>query len=249
MPRSLVIAVPGFLCCLLSLQPQSGQDAQSRYASPLAVAVDADGRYAYVALHGRGTVAHVDLQAGKVLGEVPVDAGPYDIAASADTLYVTCSDGDSLVLIDRGKFTVRKRVAIGQAPRGLYVNAERQRVYVACHDEQAVRCFHETTGQIQTAPLRAFPDRIAGAAKVKALLVLARRGGEAVHLTLTMDDQPQVAASLTLTNGSNARGLASPNVLPGIVIAHQRPGLAGRLVQQLVRCLMAATAESRLHRP
>ena len=140
------------------------------------------------ALHGRGTVAQVDLQAGKVLGEVPVDAGPYDIAASADTLYVTCSDGDSLVLIDRGKFTVRKRVAIGQAPRGLYVDAERQRVYVACHDEQAVRCFHETTGQIQTTPLRAFPDRVAGAGETAAAPAAEIRGA--------FDGQPVAAEDL-----------------------------------------------------
>src|SRR5437763_890653 len=78
-------------------------------AKPLAVLVDAKGETAYVALHGRAAVAVVDLKAGKILREIAVDAGPYDFAATEETLYVTCSHADTLVLIDRKQNKVRRK--------------------------------------------------------------------------------------------------------------------------------------------
>src|SRR5947209_6702050 len=104
MPRAVallaLLAPAAFLGPAPETAPQPTASPQP-HASPLGLAVDATGKIAYVALHGRAAVALVDLQAGKVLREIAVDAGPYDLAATADTVYVTCADGDSLVLLDR----------------------------------------------------------------------------------------------------------------------------------------------------
>src|SRR5690348_14761084 len=69
-------------------QPQ--EDPRPRYRSPLGLAVDEHGRRAYVALHTAGVLAVVDLDAGRVIREVPVGRGPYDVARGGRLLWVTC---------------------------------------------------------------------------------------------------------------------------------------------------------------
>ncbi|HMC63853.1 MAG TPA: hypothetical protein VKI65_02840, partial [Gemmataceae bacterium] len=78
------------------IPPQPTLTAPSPYKSPLGLAVDQSGQRAYVAIHSAGTVAVVDLQAGKVLSEISVGQGPYDLAVAADRLLVTCERDDTL---------------------------------------------------------------------------------------------------------------------------------------------------------
>src|SRR5579884_3880106 len=107
------------LVALIGLAP--GTSDQPRYRTPLGLAVDAEGRRAYVALNAAGALAVVDLRAGKVLREVPVGGGPYDVALGRDTVWVTCEADDTLVAVAADDFTVRQRIPIGQSPRRLAV--------------------------------------------------------------------------------------------------------------------------------
>src|SRR5262245_41122512 len=74
--------------------PQEGAPAPAaerpRYQGPLGLAVEHDGGKAHVALHRAGTVAEVDLRAGKVLREVAVGEGPSDVTRAGGALFVTC---------------------------------------------------------------------------------------------------------------------------------------------------------------
>jgi YVTN family beta-propeller protein len=192
------------------------------HSNPLAIIVDAKGETAFVALHGANTVAVVDLKAGKVVQQIPVDDGPYDLAATAETVYVSCARGDSVAVIDRAKKKVRHKVAIGQEPRGIAVDDKNQRVFVACHDEQALCWFDNDKGPIRRLELPGFPDRIGSVAKLPGIVALARRGGEVIQLTISTNQEPAIAATMVLKNASNARGISSPGNA-GIVVAHQRP--------------------------
>src|SRR5437588_9454028 len=112
--RSLCVAC--LLPALLTLaappaRPRPVQSPAGRplYKNPLGLAVDKDGRRAYVALQGAGTVAVVDLRAGKVLREIPVGKGPCDLELSESALFVACEGDDALVRVDRDKLAVTGR--------------------------------------------------------------------------------------------------------------------------------------------
>src|SRR5262245_5234542 len=78
-------------------EPQT--DARPVFKSPLGLAVDDKGERAYVALHDAGTLAVVDLQAGKLLHEVAVGKGPWEVAVQGNTAWVTCELDDTLVSV------------------------------------------------------------------------------------------------------------------------------------------------------
>src|SRR5262245_43285574 len=99
MPRRLLVhaCLPLLLLGALPPPAQPRPGDRPAFKGPLGLAVDADGRRAFVALHDAGAVAVVDLQAGRVLREVAVGRGPYDVAAVGDELFVTCERDDEMV--------------------------------------------------------------------------------------------------------------------------------------------------------
>src|SRR5262249_38045148 len=131
------------------------------WKSPLGLAVTHDGRYAYVALHTADVVAVVDLAAGQVLHEVAVGRRPYDVGLHGDSLFVTCEADDTLVVVDLPGRSVRQRHRIGQAPRGLAVEPDGSRVYVACHDEAALRWLETASGRVRSVTVPRWPSRVA----------------------------------------------------------------------------------------
>jgi YVTN family beta-propeller protein len=134
-PRWLLLA-PTLLPALLTEQGTPPPEvARPVFKSPLGLAVDRDGARAYVALHTAGTVAVVDLHAGKVLHEIAVGRGPRDVALAGDKLFVTCEDDDALVVVSLDKLEVERRIGVRQAPHRLDVSPDGARVAVACRDE------------------------------------------------------------------------------------------------------------------
>src|SRR5262245_17563657 len=97
--RELFLTTIAILPLASTVSPSDGVPAQTRpvYKSPLGIALDKDGQRAYVALNSAGAVAVVDLQAGKVLKEVPVGKKPHDVALAGKSLFVTCERDDTLV--------------------------------------------------------------------------------------------------------------------------------------------------------
>jgi YVTN family beta-propeller protein len=123
-------------------------NARTPFKSPLGLAVDEKGQRAYVALHDAGTLAVVDLKAGKVLHEVAVGKGPWEVALQGNTAWVTCELDDTLVSVDLEKAAVQQRTPVGQAPRGLAVMPDGSRVYLACRGE-GVDVFQTATKQLE----------------------------------------------------------------------------------------------------
>ncbi len=111
---------------------------------PCGLALSADGRRAYVALGGRNTLAIVDLESGKVEGEVEVGVAPYGVALSPDggTAYVSNwggrrpgradktakTSGGDLLVDDRGipcsgsvsKVDLARKKAVAEVDAGLH---------------------------------------------------------------------------------------------------------------------------------
>lgn len=164
------------------------------YKSPLGLAVDGEGKLAYVALNTGGAVAVVDLNAGKVLKEIQVGKKPHDVALAGKSLFVTCEQDDTLVRIDLDKQAVTGRWKTGQSPRGLAVMPDGSRVFVACHDEQALAGI-DVTGQAAVfLPVPGWPERISlhCNAPDRMIDILARKAGKAQIAAVTADFPPRV---------------------------------------------------------
>jgi YVTN family beta-propeller protein len=196
------------------------------YKSPLGLAVDAAGKRAYVALHTAGSVAVVDLEAGKVLAEVPVGRGPYDVALAAGKVFITCDDGDVLAVLDAARSAVLRKYPVGQAPRGVAVSADGSRAYVVCHDERSLHCLDLKTGKGQSLPLPGWPERVLLQRDSGGpyLLTLSTRPGEALVSEIRPDPRPRVLTTNRLRGVTNTHGLAGRRELsPVVLVAHQRP--------------------------
>jgi DNA-binding beta-propeller fold protein YncE/mono/diheme cytochrome c family protein len=216
------MAVRLVLLAILCVIPFTAARASQPYPSPLAVVVDPKGETAFVALHGTNAVAVVDLKAGKVLKEIAVDAGPYDLAATADTVYVSCSRGDSLVLIDRAKWTVRTKIAVGQDPRGIAVDEGYKSIFVACHDGKFLQWFDLAGKPLRAAALQGFPDRIAAVSGGGTAAALEQDGSEWRQPTAIQADEGLIVTMRWMDQTSNARAIAAfANSNP--VVVHQRP--------------------------
>jgi YVTN family beta-propeller protein len=196
------------------------------YKSPLGLAVDPQGRRAYVALRTAGTLAVVDLEAGKVLDEVAVGRGPYDVALAAGKVFVTCEADDTLVVLDAASHAVLRRLPAGQAPRGVAVPPDGTRAFVVCRDERTLRRIDLDTRKSQSLALPGWPERVIlhRDADYLYLLALSSRPGEALVSLIRPDPVPRVLTVSALPGVGNARGLASKQGSASFVLlAHQRP--------------------------
>ena len=218
LPALLLIGAPA-----ASPQPAAGRPI---YKSPLGLAVDREGRRAYVALQGAGAVAVVDLRAGKVLREVPVGKAPCDLALSERALFVACEGDDTLVRVNLDKLAVSGRWKVGQAPRSVAVLPDAGRAFVICHDTQSLNAVDLKTGRITATPLPGWPERLVlhHDAQYPFLLVLSTRPGEA--LVSLVDSRPPLRLLQTnrLAGVTNARGLVSKQGASSFVlVTHQKP--------------------------
>jgi YVTN family beta-propeller protein len=228
--RSLCIAclLPALLTLAARPQPQRAQSPAGRplYKNPLGLAVDQDGKHAYVALQGAGTVAVVDLRGGKVLREIPVGKGPFDLTLGGRSLFVACEGDDALVRVDLDKLAVSGRWATGQAPRGVAVLPEAERAFVICHDEQSLNAVDLKTDRVTSIALPGWPERLVlhrGKSGSQRLLALSTKPGEA--LVSLVDSRPPLRLLDTsrLAGVTNARGLASMQGVSLVLVTHQKP--------------------------
>jgi YVTN family beta-propeller protein len=222
--RLLCLAcLPALLSAALPPAEPQAPAPRPVYKNPLGLAVDRGGERAYVALQGAGSVAVVDLRAGKVLHEIPVGNGPCDVALSEGSLFVTCEADDALVRVDLEKRAVSGRWAVGQAPRGIVVLPALGRVFVACHDAQTLEAVDLKTGRVASVTLPGWPERLVlyQNAKSPQLLTLSTRPGEASVSLVDAGARPRLLETVRLTGVTNARGLASKQQF--VLVAHQKP--------------------------
>jgi len=208
--------------------------ARPSYKSPLGIAVDGEGKRAYVALHTAGTLAVVDLRAGKVLNEIPVGKKPHDVALAGKSLFVTCEQDDTLVRIDVDKQTVTGRWKTGQSPRGVAVTPDGGRVFVACHDEKALAAFNVATQESVFLPMPGWPVYVSLHRNVpdRTIDVLSRLAGSARVTTVTADFPPRIVQTESWKEASNPG--AFQDTWP-------RSDITGMLVHQEPRAKVPAT--------
>jgi YVTN family beta-propeller protein len=198
------------------------EDRPSRYKSPLGLAVDEQGKRAYVALHTAGLLAVVDLEAGTVIREVPVGRGPYDVARGDGAIWVTCEAEDTLVAVAADDFTVRQRIPIGRSPRRLAVSPDGSAVYVACQDE-GLRRYHPATGKVHEVFAGAGVGQVWPWPGLDRVGFLAGEGGRSTFSTQSPAEG--LLGGEPLRPATNVRGLAllSRDGRPLVLAAHQRP--------------------------
>ena len=103
------------------------------YKSPLGLAIDKTGQFAYVALHTADALAIVDLKNNKVVDEILVGRKPYDVALLQGIAYVSCEADDTLVAVDVTKRKIERQFKVGQAPRGVAIEPHGF-IRVGCHE-------------------------------------------------------------------------------------------------------------------
>jgi len=207
------------------------QPLEPVYKSPLGVTVDQMGTRAYLALHTAGTLAVVDLHAGKVLREIPVGRNPFDVALAGDGLFVSCEADDTLVRIDLKKNAVTARWRVKQGPRGVVALPSGSRVFVACHDDRSICAVDVATGKLLTVAVPGWPERLALDMGLDHpdVLALVTGPGEAkvAHIGNAEagdSKQMRVFSTSRLEGVSNPRGFAVPHqAFASALVAHQKP--------------------------
>jgi YVTN family beta-propeller protein len=200
--------------------------APGRFKGPLGMAVDAAGECAYVALYDAGSVAVVDLKAGKVRREIAVGAGPWDVALVSDRLVVSCEQDDVLRVIDPAAGKVVATWKTDPGPRGVAVAPDGSRYFVCCHDAQTLQAIDAATGRATSLPLAGWPERVAihrDTTHPYLLVLTDDQPGATVHLA-TSDAAPRVLASSHLGHVSNPPGFTSKQGSASFVLlVHQNP--------------------------
>lgn len=144
---------------------------------PVEVAVSPDGRYAAVTLAftERPGLAIVDLAAGAVHERVAVGPAPFAVVFTPGGKRLLVAGGEqegTLHVLDTKDFTVKRRAAVGLAPRGVAVARGAGSVWIALNAEERVVRVDLRSGRItrtlRTPPL---PDRIAVSPDGTRLLV------------------------------------------------------------------------------
>jgi YVTN family beta-propeller protein len=145
------------LVTLLATAAPESKSKRPRYKSPLGLAVDPTGRFAYVALHTANTLAVVDLNKNSVQCEIFVGRKPYDVAFHKGIAYVTCEADDTLVAVDVAARKVQWTFRVGQAPRGVSIDPDTELIQVVCHDEK-VLWSQNSRGDTWTEPIPPQPE-------------------------------------------------------------------------------------------
>jgi YVTN family beta-propeller protein len=145
-----------FLASAFGGSPETPTE-RPRFKSPLGLAIDPTGQFAYVALHTADALAVVDLQKNSVLCEIPVGKKPYDVALYQGIAYVTCEADDTLVAVDIAARKVKRTFNVGQSPRGVSVDPRTGLIHVVCHDDM-VLWTQNVNGNSQKDPLPPQPE-------------------------------------------------------------------------------------------
>jgi YVTN family beta-propeller protein len=145
---------------------------------PQAVAVSPDGRTAFTANIGSGSVSAVDVMMGVVLRHVPVLDRPGGLACSPDggLLYVANRESAAISIVDAVRLEVVGRIETGRGPVRIAVTPDGRRIAFPLFDEDAVQVADaETRAVTQTIPVGRQPVGAAMSADGEHLFVSCER--------------------------------------------------------------------------
>jgi YVTN family beta-propeller protein len=158
-------AVP-FLCCLAAL---------------LVMAPMASAQPAYVANSASNTVSVLDTATNSPLAQIPVGAGPTDVAITPDgtRAYVANAADDSVSVIATATNSVIATIGVGDEPKGLAITPDGSRLYVANTQDDSLSVLATASNSLIGTPIAvgAEPEGIAITPEgIRALV--AQRGGD-----------------------------------------------------------------------
>ncbi len=126
---------PNCLICHLHarVKPTVSWQRDTRYRSPLNLALSPDGKRLYVTASGHDTLLVVDTAQRKVVTEVPVGQHPHDVCVSRDgkTLFVSNRWSSTVSVIDAEEMRVLQTIKVGDGPAGLDLSADGEALFVA----------------------------------------------------------------------------------------------------------------------
>ncbi len=132
---------------------------------PLGLTVTPDGRTLLVAQNRLGTVAAIDLAAGRRRAEAPTGSLPYAVAvtASGEKAYVSNWGEKSLTIVRVGDPAPLGTVAVGLHPSALAIDPVRPRIYAANTDDDSVSVVDTASDRVvATLSLAPYPGAPAG---------------------------------------------------------------------------------------
>ncbi len=208
---------------------------------PCGLALGAGGRCAYVALCSNGSLALVDLDAGKVRAEISVGVAPYDVALSPDgaTAYVSNWGGrrpgeqdrtansagagidvdehgipcsGTVSKVDLARRKVLAHVEVGLHPSGLAITPDGSRLYVANASSDTVSVI-DTAGfrVVQTLSVR--PDPSLPFGSIPCALALSKDG----HVLFAANGGNNAVAVISVGGKCELKGFIPAGWFPGAV--------------------------------
>ncbi|MBN1997190.1 beta-propeller fold lactonase family protein [candidate division KSB1 bacterium] len=128
------------------------------------VQVAPDGRTVYTANVGSGTLTHIDVQTGKVLGRIKVLHRPEGMAFSPDgkLLYVVNRESRTVAIVDIQKGQMVKQISTGHGPVRLVITPDGKRIIFSLFHSDAIEIADTEAGRvIKTIPVGMQPVGIA----------------------------------------------------------------------------------------
>ncbi len=165
-------------------------------AEPVAVAVDAAGKFAIVAERERNKVALLDLTAYTVLQEIAVGGGPSAVAMLANYALVLNLDTDTVSIINMTTKLVTGTVAVGRSPRGIAIDpaSSQLRAWVTNQNDGSISVI-DVANATALAPLQL-------GANVRPQSILVLPGSGMAIVTEPTGGQNGKALLVNLTNGT-----------------------------------------------
>ena len=165
-----------------------------------------DGRRAYTANVGPGTVSVIDVHARKVLKIIPISANTQRIAISPDDKWVFTADQTKpqLVVIDTASDTVAKWISMEGIGYGSAPTPDGRWLLVALPDQNKVAIIDLKTMQVaRSVPVGTFPQEVLVRPDGKAAYVSCEHANQVAEI-----DTATWTVTRSISTGKYADGLA-----------------------------------------
>lgn len=170
------------------------------------LALSNDGRRAYTANVGPGTVSVIDLQPRKVLKVIPISANTQRIAISPDDKWVFTADQTKpqMAVIDTASNTVAKWIPMEGIGYGSAPTPDGRWLLVALPDQNKVAVIDLKTMQVaRTVPVAAYPQEVLVRPDGKSAYVSCEKANQVAEI-----DTTTWKVIRTIATGKYADGLA-----------------------------------------
>lgn len=117
---------------------------------PTRIALQSDGRYAWVALDGSGEIAKIDTDLRESVATINVGAGLHNIAITSDARWVmvTASESNTVSIIDATNKTRVQEVAVAPTPVAIAYSSAADLAYVGSINGHEITAIRPRTGAV-----------------------------------------------------------------------------------------------------